>query len=74
MTDNSKLRKASEQLHIEMERLSNVKIDSKPMDEKERVQMREILSGMNKYIQSGDKTGLQKFLIHKKNELRTTIK
>ena len=74
MIGNEKLSKASEQLRVGMEQLSNAKMDVKPMDEKERVQMREILSGMNKYIQSGDKTGLQKFLIHTKNELRTTIK
>ena len=74
MTSTDKLIKASEQLHVEMERLSNTKVDVKPMDEKERVQMREILSAMNKYIKAGDKVNLQKFLIHTKNELSTPVR
>ena len=69
MTKEEQLEGLTEELHNKMSDLSSIKLDPEKMSEKEMEQTREILSTMSDYMKRGDKIGLQKFLIHTKNEL-----
>ncbi len=64
------LTKKKEELNGLVEKLGNTKIETKPLNEKTRMQLIEVMKGMNKY--KGDKKALKNFLIHTRNELRNS--
>jgi len=68
MSSIDALTKKKEELHSLIEQLGNAEIKTESLNDTTRMQLIEIMKGMNKY--KGDKKALKNFLIHTRNELR----